>query len=370
MRALRAYLPAPLKAALRRTPQYRRRAQRQAHLARLEDLASFAEPLEANGIRDRLTGDVPLWAPFLRFAGPGHFYSPIPRLDDLARDADRIWRPSAALPGIDTNDEVQREHIVRIAEVLGGEDLSDRAAPERRYHADNVAYGIGDATILHGMLRLYRPTRIVEIGSGWSSALMLDTVERHLPATEITFVEPHAELLRSLMRSGDEARCTIIEARAQDVDVDLVRTLKAGDLLFIDSTHVVGPGSDVCRIMFELLPALEPGVIVHIHDMFWPFEQSREWVEEGRLWSECYLVRAFLTDNANWEILLFNDYVGERERELLTQRIPRFLDNTGGSLWLRRETIGQRSRGGQTPAARTRRRPATGRSIDRGHALR
>ena len=95
-------------------------------------------------------------------------------------------------------------------------------------------------------------------------------------------------------------------------------------------------GSDVCRIVLELLPEVAPGVVVHIHDMFWPFEMPRHWVEEGRQWAECYLVRAFLTDNPDWEILLMNDWVGVRERELLQQLLPRFLGNPGGSLWLRR----------------------------------
>jgi predicted O-methyltransferase YrrM len=329
-------VPRPVKSVLRRTPQYRRWAQRQAHLARLEDLATFAEPLEVNGIRQRLSEDVEEWAPFLRFAGPGHFYSPIPRLGELERDAGRIWSVPDAISGIDTNDKVQREQIRQIAEVLADDDLPDQPAPDRRYYAENVAYGIGDATMLHGMLRLYRPSRIVEIGSGWSSALMLDTIERHLPDTTVTFVEPYTDLLRSLMRPGDEDRSAIVEARAQDLDLDVVRRLEANDVLFIDSTHVVRPGSDVCRIVFDVLPAVAPGVIVHIHDMFWPFELPKAWVDEGRLWGECYLVRALLTNNPDWEILLFNQYVGQRERDLLERLLPRFLGNTGGSLWLRR----------------------------------
>jgi len=329
-------VPEPVKAALRRTPQYRRWAATQAHLARLEDLAAFAEPLEDNGVRGQLTGDVPTWAPFLRFAGPGHFYSPIPRLDDVLADADRLFVRPDAIPGIDTNDDVQRRHIVEIADLLSGEDLPVMPTPEWRYYAHNFAFGIGDAMILHGMLRRCRPTRIVEIGSGYSSALMLDTIERHLPSTQVTFVEPYSDLLRSLLREGDEQRCTIIEARAQDVDAALVRDLGPGDLLFIDSTHVVRTGSDVCRIVLDLLPQVRPGVIVHIHDMFWPFELPRGWVEEGRQWAECYLVRAMLMDNPTWEILLYNDYVGVRETELLQQVLPRFLGNPGGSLWLRR----------------------------------
>jgi predicted O-methyltransferase YrrM len=333
MRPLRRLVPAPVKAVLRRTLPYRLWARRR-------DLIRFAAPLAANGLRHQLSGEVEQWAPFLRFAPPGHFYSPIPRRDELRVDAEHIWAQRTSLRGIDSNDEVQRNHIERIAKVLAGDRLPDRPDPERRYHAQNTAYGIGDATMLHGMLRLHRPARIVEIGSGWSSALMLDTIERHLPGTHATFIDPYTDLLRALMRAGDDRWCTIFEHRAQDLDLAVIRELQRNDVLFIDSTHVVRPGSDVCHIMFELLPAVAPGVIVHLHDIFWPFEQPRPWVEEGRLWSECYLVRALLTDNPTWEILLFNDYIGFHERELLEHVLPEFLQNTGGSLWLRRALAG------------------------------
>lgn len=298
--------------------------------------SAFASQLEEHGLIPRLSEDVEQWAPFLRFAPPGHFYSPIPRMDEIETDADRIWAFPDHVPGIDHRPAEQRLRIERIAEALDGDDLPDEPTLGRRYHARNVAYGIGDATMLHGTLRLHRPRRIVEIGSGHSSALILDTMERHLPDTTVTFVEPYTELLRSLMRPGDEHRCEILETRAQELDVGLVRHLQPDDVLFIDSTHVVRTGSDVCRIVLELLPEVAPGVVVHIHDMFWPFELPRHWVEEGRQWGECYLVRAFLTDNPCWEILLMNDWVGVRERELLQRVLPRFLGNPGGSLWLRR----------------------------------
>ena len=224
----------------------------------------------------------------------------------------------------------------RIAALIADEPFAAEPAPDRRFYVSNPAFGIADASMLHGILRLQRPSRIVEIGSGYSSALVLDVVERHLPGTTVTFVEPYTDLLRSLMQPGDDDRCRIIEQRAQDLPLEVLEELGDGDVLLLDSTHVVRTGSDVCRLVLEVLPALAPGVVVHIHDIFWPFELPRAWVEEGRQWAECYLVRAFLTGNRDWEIVLFNDYLGRYHVPFFQRVLPQFLANPGGSLWIRR----------------------------------
>jgi hypothetical protein len=186
------------------------------------------------------------------------------------------------------------------------------------------------------VLLAHRPARVVEIGSGYSSALVLDVVHAQLHDTEVVFVEPYPELLHSLMVEGDGDRCRIVPQRVQDLPLDEIRRLEPDDVLFIDSTHVVRTGSDVCHLVLEVLPEVAPGVLVHFHDMFWPFELPRAWVEEGRQWAECYLLRAFLTDNPMWEIVLFNDYLATFDAPHLRARLPQFLGNPGGSLWLRR----------------------------------
>ncbi len=305
-------------------------------LRRFEARRRLASALERNGLVEALSVDVEQWAPFVRFAAPGHFYSPIPRLDELRADAAELFSFDVELAGIDLRIPEQLAITERIATELN--ETSSHSAPLafERYSVDNPSFGIGDATMLEGMLRLHAPSQIVEIGSGYSSARILDVVERHLPGTTVTFVEPHTDLLRSLMREGDVDRCHIIERRAQDVPVELLDQLESGDVLLIDSTHVVRTGSDVCHLILKVLPALAPGVIVHVHDIFWPFELPEEWVEEGRQWSECYLMRAFLTGNHDWEIVLFNDYIGRYHVPFVQKLLPQFLDNPGGSLWLRR----------------------------------
>jgi predicted O-methyltransferase YrrM len=201
-------------------------------------------------------------------------------------------------------------------------------------------YSWGDGCILHSMLRNYRPRKIIEIGSGWSSACIADTAEHFLDnSCDITFVEPFPQVLRELLgASAQSGRTRLLEARVQDVPLDLFDSLGAGDFLFIDSTHVLRTGSDVCRELCEILPRLAPGVIVHFHDMFWPFEYPRKWVvEENRSWNELYAVRLMLTNNQNWKVIMFNHYMAQFERELIEKTWPAFYKNPGGALWIEKQ---------------------------------
>jgi Methyltransferase domain len=157
-----------------------------------------------------------------------------------------------------------------------------------------------------------------------------------VPLRRLTFIEPYPKLLHELL-GETTAQVRILEARVQDVPLEIFDDLAAGDVLFIDSTHILRTGSDVCHELFEILPRLAPGVLVHIHDMFWPFEYPRTWVvEENRSWNELQAVRAFLTGNADWEVIWFSDYMTQLERPLLETTCPRVLRNSGGALWLRR----------------------------------
>jgi hypothetical protein len=123
----------------------------------------------------------------------------------------------------------------------------------------------------------------------------------------------------------------------QDVDVAIFEQLDHGDVLFIDSTHVLKTGSDVCHELFSVLPALKAGVLIQFHDVFWPFEYPEDWVlRDNRSWNEIYALRAFLSYNTNFEILFFNDYFCTWHRDQVQHDYPAMLKNTGGSLWLRK----------------------------------
>jgi predicted O-methyltransferase YrrM len=268
---------------------------------------------------------------------PGHFYSPYPDLAEFDKRATQLLSADNRPTGIDLREDEQLELFGELADLIDDVDFPADRGDTYRYYLDNPAYAWSDGLILHAMLRHVRPRRVVEVGSGYSSAMLLDTTEHWLdPGVELTFVEPYDELLRSLLRRGDDKRVTILDVGVQDVPLDLFRELGAGDILFIDSTHVVKAGSDVNHLFFEVLPNLAPGVVVHLHDIFFPFEYPAPWVREGRAWHEAYLLRAFLMYNPAFEIVWWQNLMWSRHRAVLEGRVPALAKNPGGNLWLRK----------------------------------
>ena len=274
---------------------------------------------------------------FSSWVPPGHFYSPFPDLAEFDKRSAQLLSPDNQPAAIDLREREQLALFDELAPLIDDAPFPADRGDEYRYHLDNPAYSWADGLILHAMLRHVRPRRVVEVGSGYSSALLLDTAERWLdPGVELTFVEPHDELLRSLLHEGDDRRVTILDVGIQDVPVDVFAALQAGDVLFIDSTHVVKAGSDVNHLFFEVLPSLSPGVVVHVHDIFFPFEYRAHWVREGRAWQETYLVRAFLMYNEAFEIIWFHDLMWSRHRSVVEHRAPSMARAPGGNLWLRK----------------------------------
>lgn len=255
------------------------------------------------------------------YVKPGHYYSPTTSLAD--RSTAVGWRDLPPV-GVDLREPDQLRLASELAPLL-------LELPSDRWHDRNGMYGRADAAVLHAMLRQHQPARLVEVGSGFSTAVALDVADRYLPELQITCVEPYPERLRSRLRPGD--RVELVQRRVQEVDPATFAGLGSGDILLIDSTHVVKAGSDVVWLLLHVLPTLRPGVIVHIHDIHWPFEYPERWLREGRDWTEVYLLRAFLTDNAAWRVLLFTSWLWSRHPEAIPAEL-RGLPT--GAFWMRR----------------------------------
>ena len=276
-----------------------------------------------------------------RFAPDGHFYSPIPPTRDYR---ERFAELALPMPdGVAMNGAGQLALAEKFAAYYRELPFSREPSEARRYHLDNGAFNHFDGIVLYCMMREFRPRRIIEVGSGFSSAAMLDTSELFLEGrTELTFIEPYPDTLHRCLRPGDEARCRVIAQDVQRVDTDVFRSLERNDILFIDSSHVAKFGSDVNHLLFKVLPLLQDGVLIHVHDIFRNFDYPREWLEEGRAWNEAYLLKAFLAHNPDCRVLFFNDWFAERHWDFLVQRMPLCtvqpqgspFKNSGVSLWL------------------------------------
>ena len=274
--------------------------------------------------------------PFLKFAAPGHFYSPIPDLDVVERYRETIFNLAAPdVPGIDLQAPRQLALLEHFAAYQEDMPFRDEPTPGLRYYFRNPYFSYGDALILYSMLRHRPPRRIVEVGSGFSSAVMLDTNEHFCTQSiAMTFIDPYPERLRSLLTGDDASRHEVIAAVVQDVAMERFTSLQAGDVLFIDSSHVVKVGSDVVHLVTSVLPRLQQGVLIHFHDVFWPFEYPEAWIRAGRAWNEDYLLKAFLQFNTAFEIVFFNSYLAAHHAPAAARRLPLFLKNPGGGLWI------------------------------------
>jgi hypothetical protein len=278
-------------------------------------------------------------APHTLFVPPGHFFSPIVDPAEADRHLSRLEATPMPLflDGINIDGEQMIEKWNSLLPFLDNIPFSQFKLPGFRYGFENPSYSWGDGSILYAILRNHQPRRVIEVGSGWSSACALDTADRYLKnECEFTFVDPYPQLLNSLIGKLTK-NMRILETPIQQVPLSAFETLEAEDILFIDSTHVLRTGSDVCFELFEVLPRLAHGVLVHFHDIFWPFEYPRLWaVNENRSWNELYAIRAFLTNNDDWRVVFFNDYFAKTKRQLIDASYPNFSKNSGGALWLQR----------------------------------
>ena len=284
--------------------------------------------------RDQLRSEL---AALKRFAPPGHFYSPIPSVEDIHRDAATIFDAMPHdLPGVDLRESEQLRLLEELVPFYSEMPFQAQQVSGLRYYFENPAYSYSDAILLHCMIRFLKPKRIIEVGSGFSSCMTLDTNDLYFGgAISTTFIEPYPDLLRSLL-SGTERNTKIISCRLQDVDHTEFEALGANDILFIDSTHVSKVNSDVNRIFCDILPRLAPGVHIHFHDIFYPFEYPKEWLLEGRAWNEAYMLRAFLQYNHSFEVVLMNTFMEAFHESFFQEKMPLCLKNRGGSIWIRK----------------------------------
>jgi predicted O-methyltransferase YrrM len=277
---------------------------------------------------------------------PGHFYSPLPDLADIDARASTIFdRSRNRLAAIDINEHEQLTLLEAFSGPYAEMPFDAKPTPGLRYYFDNPYFSFGDGVVLYSVLRHFKPRRIIEIGSGFSSAAMLDVQELFLDPIDFLFIEPRPERLHGLLSASDRTRCRIETVDVQHVNLHRFEELEPNDILFVDSSHVGKVHSDVVHIIFDILPRLRAGVIVHFHDVPWPFEYPENWIREGRAYNEAYLLRAFLQYNQAFRILFFNSFIALHHRELMGRFLPAALrtpsttaTESNSSVWLKKST--------------------------------
>jgi predicted O-methyltransferase YrrM len=267
----------------------------------------------------------------------GHFHSPVvdPATIGAYYVRSRASGP-ADLHGIDIDTDRMLAFWADNLDVMRATSFQAKKNDRHRFFYEGAPYPPGDAIVLRAMIAHWRPARVVEIGSGFSTACMLDSADEcGLPDMRITCVEPYPNRLHSLLRPADYERVEVLPTGVQSVPIELFDTLHAGDILFIDSTHVLKTGSDVHYELFGILPRLRPGVVVHVHDCPYPFEYPELWVvERNYSWNEAYALRAFLMYNRKFSVLFWNTYLARVCRARLMADYPAFLSSPGSSIWL------------------------------------
>jgi predicted O-methyltransferase YrrM len=247
---------------------------------------------------------------FNLYIPPGHYYSPIPDIKEIKKNEAKIFNCNRkSLPAIDLNIEKQSELTEQFKLFQNEPPWNDDKQKGYRYYYNNSFFGKNGAHILFYLMRILKPKNIIEVGSGFSSAVMLDTNEQFFQnKINLTFIEPYPDRLKSLLQKNDNVE--IVQKNIQEVPLDTFLILKENDFLFIDSSHVVKTGSDLNYIFFEILPALNNGVYIHFHDIHHFFEYPKKWVYEGRAWNEAYFLRAFLQYNNAFEVTFFDGNSG------------------------------------------------------------
>ena len=255
---------------------------------------------------------------------PSHFYFPVPPLRSFQRKDWNACRPCTALD-FRFEDQAYRlsaEFLPFAAEWT----FPERASGDQpAFHFNNGFFERVDAEIAWSLVRHHCPRRIIEIGSGNTTLLLSSALRKNAESGrdgELISIEPHPA---PYLREGLAGLTQLIEKPVQQIPLDLFRTLRAHDILFIDSSHVVSMDSDVLYECLRILPVLAPGVLIHFHDIFTPLDYPRSFVMTNLcFWGEQYLLEAFLAFNRSFRVVWSSSAMQQFRRIVLRRAFPRW----------------------------------------------
>lgn len=259
-------------------------------------------------------GALPIVGKYFPTFRPGHYYSPIVDKNEIPKS--NFNRPTA----------VSSICLNMYGQLCLLEAINHHRPEFVRYKAGNDMFPYSDAHVLSFMMEHFKPDHVIEIGCGHSSACIIDSKKT---VCDLLFVDPEPARFESLIKDHG-----IVKDKVQRVPLRFFDHMKQNDILFIDSSHVSKTGSDVNHILFNILPRLNRGVIIHFHDIFYPFEYPEYWVKEfyrGFGWNEAYLLKAFLSGNRDYKIIYWDSCM----RHFFAERVL-YDKEEGGSIWIQK----------------------------------
>ena len=265
---------------------------------------------------------------------PNHFYSPLPDTRTLTDD---FWERESEMIGVDMNTATQLHFLTNVFPNYRDEYNQFTRQPtgcEYEFYFDNGLFSGADALVLYCMVRHFKPKLIMEVGSGFSTRVSAQAAIRN-GGTRLISIEPYPP---DILRRGFPGLNSLIEKPVQEVGLAPFLELTAGDILFIDTSHVSKSNGEVNFLFLEVLPRLNPGVVIHIHDIFLPREYPKEWIIKAKLFSnEQYLVQAFLSFNRDFEILFGIAHMDLKYPQIMKDVFPN-APFAGNSLWIQRKS--------------------------------
>jgi predicted O-methyltransferase YrrM len=273
---------------------------------------------------------------------PVHFYSPVPDTRELRRNLQQ-WNKDWDFTGVDFNEYQQ----IQLLQCLSNFRNEYATLPEYKFVQEmgfGEGYGEVESHILYGMVRHFKPKQIIEVGSGISTYYSINALTKNQNEgnlkSHITCIEPFPK--RPLFSLSENPIVKILPKLVQDVDIASFKSLQKGDILFIDSSHIAKINSDVYHLYLRILPILNAGVIIHIHDISFPHltpDNPGYWIfKKHQFWNEAALLKAFLSFNKSFEILLCSSYLHYKNPDMLSS-VFNIYDNKRhfpSSIWIRR----------------------------------
>jgi len=260
---------------------------------------------------------------------PNHYYTPVADTHELRRMKEN-WAHRPSMIGVRRDVREQSNALRVMVKPFEAEFRGNKTFAEGTGEGKGLGFGYIEAQCYHGVLRYLKPRKIVEVGSGVSTycALKASALNAtHDRAAKIVCIEPFpSEFILNANRANE---LSLVKSPVQLVDPKVFLDLEAGDLLFIDSTHAVKPGGDVLYLYLEVLPRLKAGVVIQIHDIYFPYTYQRDLLTAIYQWSETGLLQALLTNNPRLSILFCLSQLHYDAPEILAEVFPEYVPQPG-----------------------------------------